>query len=399
MRDENLVRLFTLLQGDTPEEKPQALMVGGCVRNTLLNKEVEDIDIATPRPPSEVMRALEEGQIKVIPTGLDHGTVTAVINGNAYEITTLRQDEETDGRHATVSFTKSWIDDARRRDFTINTLLMDLNGNIYDPLGQGMDDIRKKAVRFVGDPEKRIQEDYLRILRFFRFSGVYGNGFDKSGLKACAKHAEGIDKLSKERITQEFFKIIISDEPAQVLESMFAHNILSDMKADGFDAGDFQAFCDFQKKYRLISISSRLWMFAACDITGVNRMKERVLFPKVVIRDIQNIQGALKLRDLSCDHAVKEGVYRFGRVATAQALLIELVQNRVMNRYAPVALGIIQNWDIPTFPVTGNDLIAQGMKKGPEIGEMLETLENHWIDQGFKPDREMCLSQLLLSRR
>ncbi len=394
MRTDGIVRLFGALQGSVPQSEPQALLVGGCVRNILMGKEVEDIDIATPLLPDEVTEILTAADIKVIPTGLQHGTVTAIADGEKFEITTLRHDKETDGRRAVVSFTDSWVEDAKRRDFTINTLLMNLSGHVFDPLGTGIADIDRKHVCFVGNAEQRIEEDYLRILRFFRFSAIYGNAFDEEGLAACAKMAHGIDNLSKERITQEFFKIISSDDPVSTLNIMFDNNVLSDLKSDDYDAGFMLAFCGFQKRYHFASAASRHFVFAGMNLENIKRMEKYILYPKVFIKDMQCINGALNLRGLDCDAAVRECVYRFGRVGAAQTLLIELTQDRVMNHYAPTALEIIQNWDIPMFPLSGNDLMDAGVEKGPELGKTLDALENYWIESDFKLNSDDLLTRV-----
>ncbi len=380
------VKIFELLQERADKECPQALFVGGAVRNLILGEKVDDIDIATILPPEKVMDILGKADIRVIPTGIDHGTVTVISGEYSYEITTLRRDIETDGRRAVVAYTASWEEDAQRRDFTINTLLMDINGNIYDPIGCGLADLDARKVLFVGDAKQRITEDYLRILRFFRFSALYGAGkFDQEGLRACKDHADKIKSLSKERITQEFFKIISSDKPYEVLKIMFAHGVLTDFDFTGDDdLKFFEYFCNFQKKYRLSALSARLFVMADMNLDNVLKMRQLILFPKVFLKDISAINGALKLPDLSCDHAVRACIYKFGRNITAQTLMIELAQDRVMNSYAPKALDIIQNWQIPTFPITGNDLIAQGMKAGKALGEELERLENQWIDNDFK---------------
>ncbi len=384
MRSAPTQRLLRILQGSIPADEPQALFVGGCVRNVILGKRVEDIDIATPLLPEDIMEILEKEGVKVIPTGLQHGTITAVCDGEVYEITTLRRDEETDGRHAQVSFTQSWVEDAKRRDFTMNTLLLDGRGNVYDPLGDGLNDIDRKCVRFVGKAKQRIEEDHLRILRFFRFSALYSDAFDAEGLKACEEGAPLIAKLSKERITQEFFKIIASEKPHEVLEVMFTHGVLKDFDFENYNPEFFEHFCMFQTRYTLQALSSRLFVMAALDFENIKAMERYILFPKVFLRDMQAVDGALNLPDLSCDHAVRRAIYRFGRSLTAQALIIELVQDRVMNGYAPKALDIIQNWDIPMFPISGQDLMAKGFAQGPALGAELERLENEWVESDFK---------------
>jgi len=376
------LQLFKIVQGNIPDNEPQILFVGGCVRDALLDIAVEDIDIATKLSPEIISEILTRAGVRVIPTGIDHGTVTAVIGDYSYEITTLRHDIKTDGRHATISYTDCWIEDAKRRDFTVNTLLMDLKGNIYDPLERGIADIDALKIRFVGKADKRIKEDYLRILRFFRFSAIYGAGeFDSEGLLACQKYSSNIKNLSKERITQEFFKIIASDKPYDVLNIMFEHGVLKEFEFTNNEL--LENLCWFQSRYNLRSLSSRLFVMADMNFENIKFMGEYILFPKVFLKDIKAVSGALSLPDLNCDAAVHEAVYRFGRVATAQSLMIGLAQNRVMNSYAPKALDIVQNWDIPNFPVSGADLIARGMLPSPEMGAELKRLEDEWIKGGF----------------
>lgn len=362
-----------------------ALFVGGCVRNALLGKTVDDIDIATTLTPDEVTKRLEKAGIKAVPTGIEHGTVTAVMDGKPFEITTLRKDVETDGRHAVVAFSTDWAEDAARRDFTINTLLADQKGNIFDPLGQGLDDLRARNVVFVGDPAQRIAEDHLRILRYFRFHALYASGDpDKDALQACKDAGDKIPSLSKERITQEFFKILSVDDPVSVLKIMFDHNILKQFSKPEYDAELLGHVCDFQNRYGLAFVSARLWVLAGFKEANLQSFEELLLIPKVFKKDIEAIAAVLALPDLSEDHAVKVAVYKFGRVGAAQALMIELAQDRVMNGYAPKALEIIQKWDIPNFPVSGEDLIKKGVPQGPELGRELERLEEEWIERGFK---------------
>ena len=209
---------------------PGALFVGGCVRNLLLSRPVTDIDIATTHKPAESQALLEAAGIKVIPTGIDHGTVTAVIGQRSFEVTSLRRDVETDGRRAVVAFTTDWLEDAQRRDFTMNTLLMGSDGAVYDPLGRGLTDLEAGRVIFVGEAGARIAEDLLRILRFFRFHAYYGSGApDTAALQACQNAAGSIAELSRERVTQEFFKILEAPGAGDVLALMLEHDVLRDM--------------------------------------------------------------------------------------------------------------------------------------------------------------------------
>lgn len=374
-------------------DEPLTLFVGGCVRNALLTEPVEDIDLATKLTPDEVTERLKAAGIKVIPTGIDHGTVTAVQNGRAFEITTLRKDVETDGRHAVVAFAQSWREDAERRDFTMNTLLADDQGHVYDPIGRGLADLEARKVIFVGQAALRIQEDYLRILRFFRFHALYGAGKpDAAALKACKAQAGHISSLSAERITQEFFKIISVDKPEDVLGIMLDNNVLTEILWSKDQLEFLGHFCSFQKRYGLISLSSRLYVLCALDKGNLPR--KSLLIPKVFLRDMDAMGEVLSMPDMDNERAVRAAIYKGGRTASAQALMIELTQDRVMNGYAPKALEIIQNWDVPSFPIDGQMLIEAGYKTGPELGIALSELEERWIASDFKQSREDLLAAL-----
>ncbi len=374
-----------------------SLFVGGCVRNALLNIAVEDIDIATQFAPDVAALKLTAAGFTVIPTGIDHGTITALLPGGdrQFEITTLRRDVSTDGRRATVAYSHDWAEDAARRDFTMNTLLADSEGNVYDPLGSGIADLAARKVRFVGKAAERVAEDHLRILRYFRFHGGYGSGDpDKAALKACREAADKIGDLSRERITQEIFKILVGDNAPDILELMFKNNILREFFHSQDHNDFFRHFCEFQSRYGLISLNSRLFVFLGLKKEIHAMGKKFFLFPKVFLRDFENLHDVLAGPDLSDDQSVRRAVYTSGRTITAQALMIELAQDRVMNGYAPKALEIIQNWDVPDFPLTGNDLIERGIKPGPDMGKILAEIENWWIAEDFKPDRKACLARI-----
>lgn len=380
---------------DKAATQPQTLFVGGCVRNALIGAEVEDIDLATVHHPDVVMHKLGATGFKVIPTGIDHGTVSAVMNGKSFEITTLRKDVETDGRHAVVAFSDNWLEDAQRRDFTMNTLLADCMGNVYDPLGRGAADAKAGKVIFAGEADLRIREDYLRILRFFRFHALYGKGApEKAALEACKKYAGKISTLSRERITQEFFKILSGDEPQNILTLMFENNVLKDFYRSDEQMEFLKHFCMFQKRYGLIALSSRLFVLAGLDLQNVQDLAQYLMIPKVFLKDMAAIKGVLSLDDMDTDKAVRRSVYLYGRMASAQSLMIELVQDRVMNGYAPKALDIIQSWNIPDCPVRGADLMGAGFEAGPAFGEILAYIEKRWIDSDFKADKNHLLSQL-----
>ena len=232
INDEWLKNSDTILVMNALKSKGnQAFFVGGCVRNSLLCKPITDIDIATNAHPNEVIALAKKAGLKSIPTGIDHGTITIVSNGSIYEVTSFRKDIKTDGRHATVAYSNEIEDDAKRRDFTLNAIYMTSGGSIVDPLN-GMQDLKKRRVRFIQDPNKRITEDYLRILRFFRFTAEYGDpelGIDPDGLSACAANIDGITLLAKERIGTEIRKILKTHNPSLVLAAMDKAGILSNI--------------------------------------------------------------------------------------------------------------------------------------------------------------------------
>ncbi len=375
-----------LLNGDA--KGPQALFVGGCVRNTIIGTQVDDIDIATKLTPPEVTKLLEGAGVKVIPTGIEHGTVTAVIAQRSFEITTLRKDVQTDGRRAVVAFSLDWREDAQRRDFTMNTLLMDGQGNIYDPLGSGFADLQVRRVIFVGDPAARIAEDYLRVLRFFRFHAIYGGtDMDKAALGACRAAADKMPALSRERITQEFLKLLGAADPVPVLKEMFALGVLGLLAPEKENFYDLLAFICARQKERKAgegALASRLLVLADLQENNLKKFDEFLILSKGLQKEIKTIYAILSdLPVLSDDHAVKIAVYKCGRSAAAQALLIEAAQGHVPGDYMPEALALIGRWDIPVFPVTGDDLIAKGYEPGPALGEKLSLMEEAWIACGF----------------
>jgi poly(A) polymerase len=377
----------------------QVLFVGGCVRNLVMGREATDIDLATPLLPQEVLDRLEAAGIVALRTGIEHGTITAVVDKKPYEITTLRSDIETDGRHATVAFGQDWLVDARRRDFTLNTLLADSHGHIYDPLGCGLADALAGRILFVGDPRARIEEDYLRILRFFRFHAHYGTGApDADALAACTRAAPFIFALSHERITNEFFKILHAENANATIDLMDRAGILHYFNFPAWedparDRDLMPSLCAFQKYYGLISILSRLYVFADGDKDNVHKLETLLIIPKVFKKEMFALAAILSLPDLDHEHSLHVSLYKYGRAITAQALMFGLAKGRVANEATPAALAIINDWPIPEFPISGRDLLGMGLKEGPNIGRILEKLQEWWIAEEFKPNRRHCLDR------
>ncbi|PJB73252.1 MAG: CCA tRNA nucleotidyltransferase [Alphaproteobacteria bacterium CG_4_9_14_3_um_filter_47_13] len=380
------VAVMDILNEESANALPQALFVGGCVRNTLMNRIVDDIDIATPLLPQEVMTRFEKRGFKVIPTGIDHGTVTAIINKKTFEITTLRRDLKTDGRHATVIFTDGWKEDAARRDFTMNTLLANRDGHIFDPTGRGLEDLKAGHVMFVGDPAQRIAEDYLRILRFFRFHAFYGTGTpDPQALEACKSAAQYIGSLSRERVTQEFFKIMRADNAADVLKIMFKNNILNKLSNVNYKPLILARLVEAQKKYGMYDLVARLVVLTRdCE-----RLEQYLIFSNKQKKDFRLIIKALDSMSGLSDKDIKRLVYHYGAETIKQTLLYYSALHNVT-----VDIGLVQNWQPPVFPVKGDDIMAAGIPAGPMIGAALARLEQWWIENDMKPDKAACLRQL-----
>lgn len=361
------------------DAKPQSLFVGGCVRNTLMGKPVSDIDIATKLLPEEATKQLEQAGIKVIPTGLEHGTVTAVIDKNTYEITTLRKDIETDGRRAVVGFSDSWKEDAQRRDFTINTLLMNCEGGVYDPLANGLKDIEKNAVVFVGQPDQRIQEDYLRILRFFRFYAQYGDGAPHAqDLQACARFANQISTLSRERITQEFLKILGVDNAGDTIQIMLDNSVLVDVIDAKFDAGILKTLNDLQKKYEAANIMARLFVVAGCR---ARLFEERMRLSHEQKKNLIKIEMLKSSVDFLNEKAVKKAIFYHGNELLLQGYLLSVATGSVQEDEA--LANIISDWKAPECPITGQTLIDEGYETGPELGRELEYRQEEWLDENL----------------
>ncbi|KPU84798.1 poly(A) polymerase [Marinosulfonomonas sp. PRT-SC04] len=351
--------------------------VGGCVRNTLLNAPVNDIDIATNALPDQVMDLAKSTGLKAVPTGIDHGTITVIASGAPFEITTYRRDVETDGRRAVVAFSDNITDDARRRDFTMNALYADSNGTITDPLN-GMPDLLAHRVRFIEGAECRVQEDYLRIMRFFRFHAWYGDtsaGLDAEALAACAANLAGLETISKERIGSELKKLLSAHDPAPSIASMAASGVLNAI-LPGADAKYLSVLIHLEQGIRPDPIR-RLAALGGADVKASLRLS------KTEARNLWKLR-----EDIGSSRQPAELGYRLGAglardVIFLRAALLEMPLD-------PDATSQARNGAKATFPVTAVDLMPT--YQGVALGQKLSDLEAKWIKSGFVLSKEQILA-------
>ncbi|MBI1200735.1 MAG: CCA tRNA nucleotidyltransferase [Phenylobacterium sp.] len=376
-----------------------ARFVGGCVRNTLVGRKVDDLDIATVLTPDQVVAALKAAGIRSVPTGLDHGTVTAVSNHRPHEITTLRRDVSTDGRRATVAFTTDWAEDAQRRDFTLNSLYARRDGSIFDPTGHGVADARAGRIVFVGEPEQRIREDHLRILRFFRFQAWFGKGEpDAAALKACAALKGQIKALAAERITKEVLKLLAADDPRVAVRLMAETSVLAEILPAPANLARFEALAELEAD-QLFECDAVLRLAALLpdDQIGAAALAERLRLSNA---DRDRITAALsptpELKSWMSPREIRRAVYRVGQATFRdRAKLAWAAAPRtaaVMQWRGMIALA--EGWNPPEFPLTGEDVMNAGVPKGPMVGEVLREVEDWWIDHDFIDDKFSAIEKL-----
>jgi poly(A) polymerase len=373
MTHSNVQQLMAAIGGDEGCSR----FVGGCVRNALLGVPISDIDIATQHAPDEIMGRLKNAGIKAIPTGIDHGTVTAIVGGAPYEITTLRRDDVTDGRRAKVSFTDDWLEDAERRDFTMNTLLADMAGNIYDPTGRGVADLKARHVIFVGEPAARIAEDYLRILRFFRFHAFYGAGeMDGGALRVCQEAAGGISSLSRERITSEFLKILSVSDVVDILKIIFDCNVLPDLFDLEYEASALNRLCSLQVEHGAVELMPRLFVLAG------NRPRfhdDTLRLSHAQKKFLVKLEMAFNPVWYATEKILKKAIYHHGNALMLQGYLLICANND--SEVDDGSLGILKNWQAPKCPITGEMLIKEGYVTGPDLGQELSRRKEEWLDE------------------
>jgi poly(A) polymerase len=382
--------------------------VGGCVRDTLAHRPVKDVDIATPDRPETVIGLLNDAGIRAIPTGIAHGSVTAVVDGARFEVTTLRRDVETDGRHARVAYTDDWTADAERRDFTINALSATLDGDVYD-MHDGIGDLAHGRIRFVGLAKERIEEDVLRLLRFFRFFGGYGRPpADPDAVAACRMAAPKLASLSGERVRDELFKILMVPNPAEVAVMMRGLGVFQPILPEAGDVGRLRMLSWLET--RAIKVGSvapdpmrRLAALVYTDAAGAQAIADRLRFSNRQALHLSIL--AAPPADVSPETAeadLRKALHRLGPGRVRDLALLAWAGVLAMTPRIPAErtrkwIGILEacdGWRGAAFPLSGQDAIALGVAEGPRIGELLAQVETWWEDGGYKATRDDCLDKL-----
>ncbi len=351
--------------------------VGGAVRDTLIGREVHDIDAATLYPPEKTIELLEEGGIKVIPTGIDHGTVTAIADSEKVEITTLRHDLETDGRRAVVTYTESWKADAARRDFTFNALYLSADGELHDPFA-GVPDLKAGRVRFIGNAETRIEEDALRILRFFRFHAWYGKGLpDEVGLAACQQKASLLKGLSAERVRQELLKLLGAPDPFGAIVAFERTGGTAVLHLGALNSVRLQTFIGHERMYGFEPDALlRLACWLTLEEEAVPAFARRFRLSGKERERLSAAVKGLNATPPATPRALRAFIYRHGHDAGQCALFVHEMSNAEL-------VSILRDWRVPEFPIKGGDIIARGVEAGPEVSQAMKRLEAEWIASDF----------------
>ncbi len=372
--------------------------VGGCVRDGLLGclDPDGDLDLATPARPDRIIALLKNAGIKVIPTGLKHGTVTAICGGTIFEITTLREDIACDGRHAEVRFTDDFALDAARRDFTINAMSVDRDGRLYDYF-DGRDDLAQGRLRFVGEADQRVKEDYLRILRFFRFFAAYGRPpADPDALSACRRGIAGIESLSGERIRTEMLKLLGADDPIAALNLMIEAGVLGTVLPTS-PAPDLTILSRLLTVEPSADALRRLASLLRSSSASQETTSSVASRWRLSNKDRTRLSMLLLERKVSVSSTIKKGrqdLYRLGPDDYLDLIYLSAAENDAKAENLENAKGLALSWTSPTFPLRGQDLIDHGLKPGQAIGDLLGRIEKWWLDQDMQPDREACLAEL-----
>ncbi len=381
LKSPHLIHLMDVLN----QNGVNAKIVGGAVRDALFNhfsddmselqREINDIDIAVKLAPEMTMDLLHKANIKVIATGIKYGTVTAILKGKPYQITTLRRDVDHDGRWANVAFTGDWLEDAQRRDFTINGLYLNMDGSIDDPLG-GLDDIKNKRVRFIGEPQQRIREDALRILRFLRFNSQIDVGeIDNEGLLACLALKDMINILSGERIWQEFRKILGSDNQGEIIKLMDQNGLLKIIIPQHQPLDQLMNFLKQENKFGLCDVIGRLSCLLPHAPVIINTVADDLKLSNGQTKTLNHYcatEGDFSIAETN----IRKLLYQYGK----KIVIHKLCRAGTLTE---TLLAYIKVYKIPQFPLSGKDMLARGVKEGREMGAELKRLETNWIESDF----------------
>ena len=369
----------------------EARFVGGSVRDALLGQRIGDIDIATSASPERVIELLEKARIKVVPTGLDHGTVTAIVPPRHFEITTLRRDVETYGRRARVAFDADWAADAARRDFTINAIFLDPDGTIHDPVG-GLPDLRARRIRFVGDPATRIAEDVLRLLRYYRFEARFGTGGgDTQARAACRAAAHLLPTLSGERVQQELIKLLETPDPLVGLQMM---------QDDGVLAVAVPEARHLDRLRRLMLVQGpadpllRLAALIEVDGEGAVALAERLRLSNVWRDRLRGLSPPRPIDPQGNVQTQRRALYRLGVERYRDVAVLIAAEGGMSRTRVTELLDLARGWTPPAFPLAGRDVIALGIPAGEQVGRLLSAVHDWWEEGDFTADRAHCLERL-----
>ncbi|MEP3265081.1 MAG: CCA tRNA nucleotidyltransferase [Hyphomicrobiales bacterium] len=393
-----LKTLLTVLNAEGEETR----IIGGAVRDALLGEEIGDIDCATTATPDKVTKMAEASGFKVVPTGIDHGTVTVIVENKPFEVTTLREDIKTDGRHAIVEFGRDWVKDAERRDFTMNALSIDINGDVHDPIG-GYADLVHREIRFIGDAEIRITEDYLRALRFFRFFAWYGAGRpNRDGMRAVVRTKAGLEGLSVERVWSELKKILRARDPERAILWMRTTEVLNVILSEnwGLDQFHWMLAAERDQDWEIDPMRRLQAMLRPANdvVHGVaDRLKLSNAERAQLVDWTQESALAKTYVDLS-DAEFSKVLYRGKPSAIVDALAHEYAKRLTKEEEGAerilALIAVAGSWTRPQLPVAGADLKKKGMAAGPEIGAKLAELETLWIESDFTLTKKALLDLL-----
>jgi len=373
--------------------------VGGCVRKALSGEVIDDIDLATSLTPEEVKKILSERGVKVIDTGINHGTVTAILNNKKFEITTLRKDISTDGRHANVQFTLNWMEDAQRRDFTINAIYSDIEGRIFDPVN-GVSDLKKGIVKFIGKAEERIQEDYLRILRYFRFFTHYSHTtYELAVIKVIKQHINGLNLISKERIFDELKKILKINNVHNLFKQQISKEIILNIFPQFKNYERLKILTKLENKKRQMYDEELILALLIIDESNNNEyFCHKYKTSNALNIRLMNIKSnfeKFKNKKFYSEENIKKLIYLSNKKDVLDLLLFSICLKNISEEGVVDNLfNCIKNFKIPIFPISGDDLKQHGYKTGHELGAKLKSLKLKWIEDNFVINKKLIIKSL-----